>query len=88
MLMASLNIKDPEVHALAIQLAKRTKRSLTEAVKESLRDSLMRQHSRQTDSERIVERVMRIGQRIVSRPVLDARSAEEILGYNDIGTFE
>jgi antitoxin VapB len=86
--VASLNIKDPEVHELAMQLATRTRRSLTEAVKESLRESLARERSRPMDSERIVEQVMRIAHRIASRPVLDARTPDEILGYNDSGGFE
>ena len=86
--MAALNIKDPEVHALAVELARRSRRSLTEAVKESLRESIGRHRSRQTDSERVIERVMRIGQRIASRPVLDTRTPAEILGYNDIGVPE
>jgi hypothetical protein len=60
--LAALNIKDPEVHELAAELARRTKRSLTEAVKE-------RQRSDQADSQRVVERVMRIAQRsLTSRP--------------------
>src|SRR5271165_7431996 len=84
-LMAALNIKDPEVHELAAELARRTKRSLTEAVRESLRDSLARQRSDQADSQRVVERVMRIAQRIASHPVLDPRTPDEIIGYNEIG---
>jgi antitoxin VapB len=86
--MAALNIKDPEVHALAVELARRSNRSLTEAVKESLRESLKRQRSGPTDSRRVVERVMRIAQRIAARPVLDTRTPDAILGYNDIGLPE
>lgn len=86
--MAALNIKDPEVHDLAVELARRTRRSLTHAVKESLRESIARQRSPHADSQRVVERVMRIGQRIASRPKLDPRAPDEILGYNDIGVPE
>ena len=86
--MAALNIKDPEVHELATELARRTHRSLTEAVKNSLRESIERQRSPRTDSQRVLERVMRISQRIASRPVRDSRTPEEILGYNDIGVPE
>jgi hypothetical protein len=42
----------------------------------------------QNDSRRIVEQVMRIGQRIASRPVLDPRAPDEIPGYNDFGVSE
>jgi antitoxin VapB len=86
--MPALNIKDPEVHELAVLLAHRTHQSLTNAVRNSLRESLSRHKVRQPDPERTVERVMRIAQRISSLPVLDPRTPEEILGYNDSGTFE
>jgi antitoxin VapB len=86
--MAALNIKDPEVHQLAVELARRTKRSLTEVVKESLRESLARQRSSQIESQRVVERVMRIAERIATSPVLDPRTPDELLGYNDIGVPE
>jgi antitoxin VapB len=66
--LPALNIKDPEVHDLARELARRTKRSLTQAVKDSLRESIAR--------------------RIASRPVLDTRASDEILGYNDSGLPE
>jgi antitoxin VapB len=79
--LAALDIKDPEVHELAAELARRTKRSLTEAVKE-------RQRSDQADSQRVVERVMRIAQGIASRPVLNPRTPDEIIGYNEIGVPE
>jgi antitoxin VapB len=86
--MPALNIKDPEVHDLAVELARRTKRSLTEAVKISLRESITRQRAPQTDTARVVERVMRVADRIATRPVLDARTADEILGYNESGIPE
>jgi antitoxin VapB len=86
--MAALNIKDPEVHELAAELARRTNRSLTEAVKDSLRESLTRQRRRQTDSQRTIERIMRLGKRIASRPVLDSRTPDEILGYDESGIPE
>ena len=78
--MASLNIKDPEVHERAVELAQRTRRSLTEAVKDSLRESLARQRVRRIDAQRAVERVLRIAQRIASSVVLDPRTPDEIVG--------
>lgn len=86
--MPALNIKDSEVHKLAVRLARHTNQSLTDAVRNSLLESLGRHRGRQPDSDRTVERVMRTARRISSRRVLDQRSPEEILGYNDSGTFE
>jgi antitoxin VapB len=84
----ALNIKDPDVHDLAVELAKQTKQSLTQAVKESLRESLARRRSGQEEARRVLERVMRIGRNIAALPVLDSRTPDEILGYNDFGLPE
>jgi antitoxin VapB len=81
----SLNIKDPEVHALAMELARRTSRSMTEVVRDSLRKSLERERTRHTDRSRVGNRVMEIAARITSRPVLDHRTPEEILAYDENG---
>lgn len=86
--MPTLNIKDPDVHELAVELARQTKLSLTQAVKESLRESLARRRSGQEGSQRVVERVMRIGRNVAALPVLDSRTPDEILGYNDFGLPE
>jgi antitoxin VapB len=83
--MAALNLKDAEAHDLAVELAQRTGRTLTDAVKESLRESLERERARRPETSRLVARVMKIAARAAARPVLDARSPEEILGYDDAG---
>jgi antitoxin VapB len=83
--MASLNIKDPDVHALAAELAAATGRSMTEVVRDSLRKSLEIERGRQTDHRRVVARVMEIAARASSRPVLDSRTPDEILGYDEHG---
>ena len=83
--MAVLNIKDDEAHALARELADRTGVSLTQAVKEALRDRLQRERSHGRERSRVVARVMEIAQRAVGRPVLDPRSPEEIIGYDEHG---
>lgn len=83
--MAILNIKDAEAHAMAAELAKRTGRTLTAAVKEALRDRLQRERSRSSEPARQVARVMEIAKRAAARPVLDARSPDEIIGYDEHG---
>ncbi|MGD9508218.1 MAG: type II toxin-antitoxin system VapB family antitoxin [Geminicoccaceae bacterium] len=87
--MAALNIRDPEVHELARQLAARTGTSITEAVKQALRDGLRQAGSRsQRDLATRRKRVAEILERYRSLPVLDERSADEILGYNERGHFD
>jgi antitoxin VapB len=84
-LMAVLNIKDNEAHAMATELAKRTGQTLTGAVKDALRDKLQRERNRGSSSSRVVARVMEIAHRAASRRVLDPRSPDEIIGYDEHG---
>jgi len=83
--VAVLNIKDPEVRALAVELAERTGQTLTQAVKEALRDRLARERAAKSDRHRLIARVLELGRRASSRPVLDPRSPEQILGYDEFG---
>jgi antitoxin VapB len=79
-----LNIRNEEAHRLACTLAKLTGESLTEAVVKALRERLQREsgESRGTD---LAEELMEIGRRCAALPVLDPRSPEEILGYDENG---
>ena len=83
--MPALNLKDSEAHALAAELAQRTGRSLTDAVKESLRESLGRERARRPETARLVARVMKLASRAAARPVMDPRTPDEILGYDESG---
>ena len=83
--VSALNIKDPETHRLARELSRRTGRSITEAVRESLRQSLAQQKGSDREEKRLVERVMAIARRAAARPVLDPRTPEEIIGYDNFG---
>jgi antitoxin VapB len=61
----SLNIKDPEAHALAKQLAEETGETMTSAVTQALRERLER--VRKKRSKRLtVEEMLEIGRRIRS----------------------
>ena len=55
--MPTLNIKDPEVHRLANELARRRGTSATGAVRAALHEALERE---QTDKEDMVERLLSI----------------------------
>lgn len=81
----ALSIKDDEADRLARELASRTGESLTQAVVVSLRERLERVQRAHAHSSSLVEDLMRIGRRNASRQILDARTTEEILGYDDEG---
>ena len=67
--MPVVNIKDGE--------------SLTQTVKTALR--LERDRSAASNHARLVERVLELGKRASSRPVLDARNPDDIIGYDETG---
>lgn len=84
---AVLDIDDPEVDSLAQQLATRTGETVAEAVKQALRERLARTPVRPSPEE-IEERRRRIrayAEEYRSLPVIDPRSPDEILGYDEHG---
>ena len=80
----ALSIKDPEADRLARELAARTGETLTEAVVVALRERLARETGR-TRSIPLSEELAGIRRRCAALPVLDTRTAEEILGYDEHG---
>jgi antitoxin VapB len=81
----ALNIKSDEADRLARALAAVTGESITAAVTAALRERLERVRARPSSArdmelDEIFERAARI-------PPRDARSDEEILGYDDLGAF-
>jgi antitoxin VapB len=80
-----LSIKDPEADKLARALAARTGETITQAVVKALRDRLAREGQKSDEVESKVADAMEIGRHHVSQPLVDDRSPEEILGYDDRG---
>ena len=80
----ALNIRNPEAEQLAAALAKATGESKTEAVTKALRDRLMRVRRERTGRS-LADELEEIAEHCASLPVLDNRSADEILGYDATG---
>lgn len=80
----ALHIKDPDTDRLARCLAKVTGESLTEAGNKALRARL-EQETRRRGKPIDRAKVDEIVKRIVARPVLDDRPADEIMGYDEHG---
>ena len=79
----SLNIKNPEAHRLAKELAERTGESLTKAVTVALRERLS--GLRRVQPGGLMAAVAEIQDFVGALPDRDCRSADEILGYDDHG---
>lgn len=79
----ALSIKDPEADRLARQVAKITGETLTGAIVQSLRERLARVQRRRGPG--LAEELLKIGERCAKLPVQDARTPEEIMGYDAHG---
>ncbi|HEY7337232.1 MAG TPA: type II toxin-antitoxin system VapB family antitoxin [Bryobacteraceae bacterium] len=80
----ALNIRNPEAERLAAELARRTGETKTEAVTKALRDRLA-VIRRKRSQRRLADQLEEIAIHCASLPVLDARTADEILGYGPQG---
>jgi len=78
----ALNIKDDKAHELARELADRRGTTLTQAVTEALTEALDRSTPAAIPK---LERLKEISRRASKLPVLDHRSPDEILGYDETG---
>ena len=80
----AISIKDAETDRLARELAETTGESLTEAIRRALEERLERETHRATRQGLSVS-IRRIQERVANLPVLDARDADEIIGYDEHG---
>lgn len=80
----ALNIRNAETERLVAELARLSGRTKTEAVTEAIRDRLER-FRRERSGRSLADELDEIGRRCARLPVLDARSADDILGYDENG---
>ena len=80
----ALNIRNPEAERLAEELARVTGDTKTQAVIKALRDRLARLR-RERSKRRVADELEEIARHCASLPVLDPRSADEILEYDERG---
>jgi len=76
----TLYIKNPSAHRLAEQVSKRMGVTLSDAVIRALEDKIQKT-GRPLNRAKVDALCVKIG----ALPVLDARTPEEILGYDDLG---
>ncbi|HEY5086075.1 MAG TPA: type II toxin-antitoxin system VapB family antitoxin [Gemmatimonadaceae bacterium] len=80
----AINIKNPEADRLVRELAATTHTSFTEVVVTALREKLAREVGRRR-ALRLSDEIARIQERVALLPVLDPRTADEIVGYDAHG---
>lgn len=80
----ALNIRNKRADALATALAQLTGETKTEAVTRALRERLERTQ-RSRSKRRLADDLDEIAAHCAALPVLDRRSDDEILGYDEDG---
>jgi antitoxin VapB len=81
-----LNIRDREVHRLARAVAEATGETMTEAVKTALQDRLRRvSQVGEEEQRRRIAAMREFARKFQEAPVLDPRTPDEILGYDENG---
>jgi antitoxin VapB len=80
-----LSIKAPEADRLARQLAAATGETMTDAVIVALRERLVREERKVQDKRQIIDDLMAIAHHCASLPVLDDRTEDEIMGWDENG---
>ena len=84
MLYMPLSIKNERTERLARQVAGETGESLTQAIEKALEERWQRLKAGRR-SNILTSQLEDIVRRVHALPVLDSRSAEEILGYDEHG---
>jgi antitoxin VapB len=79
----ALNLENPKSDELARKLPQLLGKSITDVVTEALQEKLVREEGRRQTS--LAEILLVIGKRCSALPGRDARSAEEILGFDEHG---
>ncbi|MDQ3728163.1 MAG: type II toxin-antitoxin system VapB family antitoxin [Actinomycetota bacterium] len=80
----ALNIKDSQTDQLARELAEATGETITGAVSTAVRERLERVRGR-ASKRSIADEVNEIVERFAALPVIDDRSPDEIIGYDEHG---
>ena len=79
----ALTINHPDANILVQELISYTGESLTQAVLNALRERIKKEKPKCVVS--LKDELLQIGKECAALPVLDKRTPEEILGYNNSG---
>ena len=80
-----LSIKSPEVERKVRQLAAVTGESITSVIMIAVDEQLKREERRRESKQFLIDDLMAIAKHCASLPVLDDRSEDEIIGWDENG---
>jgi antitoxin VapB len=81
----ALSLKDPETDALARQVARLTGESLTEAVRKALAERLRNEQLKRGHAPVDRAKLDALIKHCAALPILDDRTDDEIIGYDENG---
>ncbi|RKZ54272.1 MAG: hypothetical protein DRR16_04970 [Candidatus Parabeggiatoa sp. nov. 3] len=81
----ALTINHPEANLLIQELTSYTGETLTQAVLNALRERIKTEKEKRKAAISLTNELLQIGKECAALPVLDNRTPEEILGYNNNG---
>lgn len=81
----ALSIKDPETDALVRKLARRRRTSFTGAIRLAVNNELAKDDPPKKDIAKVRAAIAEIQAHFAGLPVLDDRSPDEIIGYDENG---
>lgn len=79
-----LSIKNPKAEQLARAVAELCGETLTEAIIRALEERLEKLEGRRTFPDLLTD-ILEISERCAALPDLDVRTADEIIGYDELG---
>ena len=83
-----LSLKDPETDRLAREVSKLTGESITQAVRTALSERLERERRKRGRSGKsLAEELDALAKEFADLPVLDPRTSDEIVGYDETGMW-
>jgi antitoxin VapB len=80
-----ISIKAPEADRLARRLTAVTGETITDAVIVAMRERLAREERKRESKDALLEEIRAISHHCASLPVLDARTEDEIMGWDENG---
>jgi antitoxin VapB len=83
----AISLKDNETDRLAREVAALIGETLTEAIRTALAERLERERLWRGQPGDLLARLRQIGEHRASLPDLDARTSEEIVGYDETGMW-
>ena len=83
----ALSLKDPETDRLARAVSAMTGESLTVAVRTALAERMEREQLRRGRPGNLAAKLDEIAKEFAKLPVLDPRSPDEIIGYDETGMW-